>query len=43
MTKCLPRMALLVVGATLQTCWSDMDPVALLKVQLTFNLAAASP
>jgi hypothetical protein len=40
MKKCLLWMALLVVGATLQTCKNDSDPVALRKVQFTFGLPA---
>lgn len=43
MKKCLLWMALLVVGATLQTCKNDADPVALQKVQFTFKLPDDSP
>ncbi|WP_262485810.1 hypothetical protein [Chryseolinea serpens] len=42
MKKCLLWMALLVVGATLQTCKNDSDPVAH-KVQFTSSLLAALP
>ncbi|AYB32618.1 hypothetical protein [Chryseolinea soli] len=38
MKKCLLWMALLVVGATLQTCKNDTDPVGLQNVQFSFGL-----